>query len=134
MGSIDSAVNSAMNTGMIITVVSVVGGLLITVFVLFFVFRTFRGISQQAGINQAILATGIPAQAKILQLLDTGTTVNDNPMAQLVLEVYGQNGATYQTQVRMLVPRLKLGQLQPGMMVNVRVDPADASKVAVALA
>ncbi len=130
----DSAINSAVNMGTAITIISVVGGIAITVIVLFFVFRMIRGLNRQFAASQAVLLNGVPATAKVLQLNDTGTTVNDNPMARLLLEVQMQNQAPYQAQVQMLIPRLKLGQIQPGMTVMVKVDPADPSKVAVALA
>ncbi len=130
----DQAFNSAMNMGTIITIISVGAGLLITVLVLFFVFRMVRGLNQQVANSNRILTTGVPATAKVLQLQDTGTTVNDNPMARILLEVQSQNQAPYQALVQMIVPRLKLAQVQPGMTVTVRVDPTDPSKVALALA
>jgi hypothetical protein len=130
----ETAVNSILNMSAVITIVSVVAGLGLTGLVLFYVFRVMGGLRQQAANSRAILLNGIPATARVLQLMDTGTTVNDNPMARLLLEVQMQNQAPYQAQVQMLVPRLKLGQIQPGMSVMVKVDPSDPSKVAVALA
>jgi hypothetical protein len=130
----DAAVNSIVNMSSMITIISVVAGLAITGVVLFFVFRMLGGLRQQMATSQAILLNGVPATAKVLQLTDTGTTVNDNPMARLLLEVQMQNQTPYQAQVQMLVPRLKLAQIQPGMSVMVKVDPGDPSKVAVALA
>jgi len=108
--------------------------LALTGVVLVFVFRTIGGLRQQADVSQAILRNGIPATARVLQLTDNGTTVNDNPMGRILLEVQMQNQAPYHAQVQMLVPRLKLAQIQPGMSVMVKVDPGDPSKVAVALA
>jgi hypothetical protein len=134
MVQMESTFNSIMNMSAVITVVSVVGGLAVTGIVLFYVFRVIGGLRQQAAVSQAILMNGVPATAKVLQLMDTGTTVNDNPMARLLLEVQMQYQAPYHAQVQMLVPRLKLGQIQPGMNVMVKVDPRDPSKVAVALA
>jgi hypothetical protein len=130
----DTAVNSILNMSALITIISVIAGLALTGFILFFVFRMIGGLRQQAAASRAILLNGVPATAKVLQLMDTGTTVNDNPMARLLLEVQMQNQAPYHAQVQMLVPRLKLAQLQPGMSVMVKVDPGDPSKVAVALA
>jgi hypothetical protein len=130
----ETAVNSILNMSALITIVSVGAGLALTGLVLFYVFRVLGGLRQQSATSRAILLNGIPATARVLQLMDTGTTVNDNPMARLLLEVQMQNQAPYQAQVQMLVPRLKLAQIQPGMSVMVKVDPTDPSKVAVALA
>ena len=130
----DTAVNSIVNMSTIITIISVGAGLAVTAVVLIFIFRMMGGLRQQMATSQAILLNGVPGTARVLQLTDTGTTVNDNPMAKVLLEVQMQNQTPYQAQVQMLVPRLKLAQIQPGMSVMVKVDPVDPSKVAVALA
>ena len=130
----DSAISSAVNMGTTITIISAVVGIGITVVVLFFVFRMMSGLRQQVTASNTLLMTGVPAQAKVLQLMDTGTTINDNPMAQLVLEVQPQGSPAYQTQVKMIVPRLKLAQVQPGNTVLVKFDPNNPAMVAVNLA
>jgi hypothetical protein len=130
----DATFNSMMNFGTTITIISVGAGLLITVVVLFFVFRVIGNLNKQITASNTVLMTGVPAQARIVQLMDTGTSINDNPMARLVLEVQPNGGTTYQAMVQMIVPRLKLAQVQPGMTVNVKIDPTNPANVAVALA
>lgn len=81
----------------------------------------------------AILAVGVPAQASIVQLIDTGTTINDDPVVEFVLDVDLGQGERMQARSRGLVSRLDVAALQPGRVVPVRYDPADRSRVALAL-
>ncbi len=126
-------VNGIMNSVSTITIIAVGGGILITVIVLFFVFRVMRGVS---GMNQKtaqLLTTGTPAQAKVLALNSSGMMVNYNPVVDIMLEVHPREIAPYQTQVRTMIPSIKLAQVQPGMTVEVRYNPNNPAEVAVAL-
>lgn len=115
-------------TGVIIAV-----SLIITVVVLFFVFRMLAGISRGAKQTQQLLTTGVPAQARILQLGETGMYVNNNPAIDILLEVHPQDRPPYQVQTRMIVSMIRLPSIQPGNIVPVRYDPADPTKVAIAI-
>ncbi|HRG92136.1 MAG TPA: hypothetical protein PLZ10_04260, partial [Chitinophagaceae bacterium] len=42
--------------------------------------------------------TGLPGKARILEVRDTGVTINNNPQVKLILEVKNSLGQTYQTQ------------------------------------
>ena len=81
--------------------------------------------------NRALLATGESALAIILAADDTGVTVNDSPQVRLTLEVRPDRMQPYQAQTTLLVGRLQIGMLTPGMPVRVKFDPADPSRVAV---
>lgn len=81
--------------------------------------------------NRALLATGEPALAIILAAEDTGVTVNDSPQVRLTLEVRPERMQPYQAQTTLLVGRLQVGMVVPGMPVRVKFDPADPSRVAV---
>lgn len=113
-----------------IMLVTIGGSLLITAVVLIFVFRVIGNVTKGNRESQRILMTGMPAQAKIIGLQDTGTRLNDNPLVVIGLEI--NNGSQpYQTQVRQIVPMIRMSQVQPGAMVEVRIDPQDRSKVAI---
>ena len=73
--------------------------------------------------NRALLANGQPAQATVLNIRDTGTTINNNPVVRLVLEVQPPGGAPFQAETERLIPRLQVPQVQPGAVVAVRYDP-----------
>jgi hypothetical protein len=103
---------------------------IVVVVVVFVVFRrVFGGISQ----NNAMLVSGEPAQATVLQLWDTGVSLNDNPQVGLLLEVCSQNRPAYQVQTKSFISRLKVSQVQTGAVVAVKIDPTDPAKVALDL-
>jgi len=74
-------------------------------------------------------ASGETAQATILRMWDTGTTVNQNPVAGFLLEVRRAAYPPYQVETKSLVPRLMTGQLQPGAVVPIKVDPRNQQRV-----
>lgn len=73
--------------------------------------------------------TGIPGKARILEVKDTGVTINDNPQVKLILEVKNSFGQKYNTQCRVLVSRINPGAYQPGMEVPVKIDPKNEMNV-----
>ncbi len=92
--------------------------------------KDFGSIQQT---NQ-LLATGEAAQAKILKMWDTGATLNDNPQVGLLLEVHAADRSPYQVETKCFVSRLRIPQVQPGALVNVKIDKQDEAKVALELA
>lgn len=80
--------------------------------------------------ENALLRSGEPAQARIIAVRDTGVTVNDNPRIELELEVRRAGHPAYQTRTRAVVSRLQAALYQPGMNVDVRVDPKKPKRVA----
>lgn len=79
----------------------------------------------------ALLKTGEPAQARVLRLWDTGVTLNQSPQVGLLLEVQRQAAPAYQVETKTFISRLQTSQFQPGALLNVRVDRADPTKIAV---
>ena len=79
------------------------------------------------------MAKGVPAQATILKMWDTGTTVNDNPLVGLLLEVGPQDRPACQVQPLRLVSRLKIPLVQTGATVPVQFDPSAAAPAALDL-
>lgn len=77
-----------------------------------------------------ILAIGKPTTAKIVRLIDTGTTLNQDPVVDFVLEVYPRDGEAYEAHSKALVSRLEVPQVQPGTIVPVKVDPQNPARVA----
>ena len=105
-------------------VVPIVLGIGITVIMLVWL-RKFMG-----SVTGANLKNGTPAQATILRIWDTGTTVNDNPVVGLLLEVRPQNLPAYQAESKSMIPRLSISQFQPGAIIPVRIDPQNQARVA----
>jgi len=90
-------------------------------------------IDRMSGMSEArdIRKIGLPAQAIILEVWDTGITVSDDPVIGLRLSVRLEGREPYEAVVwKSLVSRVHLPQFQPGRRVPVKVDPADSSRVA----
>jgi hypothetical protein len=74
--------------------------------------------------NSAVLAKGLPAEARILSIRETGTTINRNPVVRLTLEVRPPLEPVFQAETERLVSLLEIPQFQPGTVVHVKYDPA----------
>ena len=105
-------------------VVPIILSVAITLVVLVWV-RTF--MRNMTGAN---LKDGTPAQATILRIWDTGTTINDNPVVGFLLEVRPQNLPAYQAESKSMIPRLSISQFQPGAIIPVKIDPQNQARVA----
>ncbi len=115
----------------LITLVSIACTCLITLAVLgvtgFFLYRMFKGMSQ----NSSLVKTGVSAPAVILEVQDTGVSMNNSMQARLTLQVTPSNRAPFQATATAFVNRFQVGMLVPGASVQVKYDPNDISKVAV---
>ena len=75
---------------------------------------------------------GIPAEAEVLRLWDTGTTVNDDPVVAMEVEVRPADGDPFRAVIpKTWISRLDVPQFQPGKILAVRYDPHDPARVAV---
>lgn len=115
------------------TALIIVASLAVSLVIIFFVFRYVRKMSGTSKEQQQVLLNGIPAQGRILAVAPTGTMINYQPVANITLEVHPMGGAPYQAQVTRIVSQFQMAQFQVGATVPVKVDPADASKVVIAL-
>lgn len=66
---------------------------------------------------------GRPARAEILELEDTGMTVDDDPVVQMLLRVHDGARPPFQVRIKQLVNRLAVPQLSEGGWVGVLIDP-----------
>ena len=107
-------------------------GLLFTLFFVVVFGSVFWYAFRPQAKARKLMETGLPAQAKILEVRDTGVTINEiNPMIKLFLEVQPQEGEPYQAETRLLINRTQIPQFQPGMTIPVMIDPEDREQVAV---
>lgn len=81
----------------------------------------------------AILAIGTPATGTIARLIDTGTTINDDPVVEFVIRVVPEGGKPYEARTKALVSRLDVPAVQPGRVVPVKYDPANPARIALDL-
>jgi len=115
----------------LITILSIVCTCVITLAGLgltgFFLYRMFKGMSQNSG----LVKTGVAAPAVILNVADTGVSMNESMQARLTLQVTPANRPPFQAVATTFVNRFQVGMLVPGASVQVKYDPADITKVAV---
>jgi hypothetical protein len=90
-------------------------------------------IDRMSGTSEAreLQRVGEPADALVLDIWDTGITVNDDPVIGLNVRVERADGTTYEAKIaKSRVSRVHIPQFQPGQRVPVRVDPRDPKRVA----
>jgi hypothetical protein len=83
------------------------------------------------GVAQAndLERTGRPAEAKVLELWETGMWVNRDPVVGFLLEVHPPEGEPYEARTKLLVSGLSIPQVQPGAILPVRFDPSNPNRV-----
>ena len=74
--------------------------------------------------NHNLRTNGLSAQATILQVSDTGTTINDEPVVRLLLEVEPPGQPTFQAETERVISHLQIAQFPRGAVVQVKYDPA----------
>jgi hypothetical protein len=72
---------------------------------------------------------GIPGKAKILEVIETNITVNNNPQIKLIMELKSKSGELYNTQCKTVVSRKSPVFFQPGKEVKVKIDPNNEKNV-----
>lgn len=72
--------------------------------------------------NSSLRRNGRRGEAVILDLKETGTTVNNSYLVHFDLEVHPMGGPPYVASTEQLVNRLDIPQFQPGTTVPVRYD------------
>jgi hypothetical protein len=90
-------------------------------------------IDRMSGVAETkrLQASGVAASARIMEIWDTGITVNQDPVIGMKVEVTRADGSTYSATIpKTLISRLDIPRFQLGAVVEVRVDPQDPAKVA----
>ncbi|MBI3200473.1 MAG: hypothetical protein IT377_21645 [Polyangiaceae bacterium] len=116
--------------GIIITVVSILFTLVVMAGVGFVMWKVFGGLMKQSQERSRILTTGIPATGRVLQLMDTGMLVNNQPQVRIIVEVQMPGRPPYQADTTMILSMLAVPRVQPGCMVHMKVDPMNPANVA----
>ncbi len=83
--------------------------------------------------SKQVRAVGVPAEATVVQIWDTGVTVNEDPVVGFLLEVHPDGAAPFQAKTKARISRLAIPRVQPGARLRVLYDPKDESRVALAL-
>ena len=112
--------------------VTPVAGLIITAATLALTAFCFWFFFHDEARNNRLRRRGQAAEAIILEVSETGITVQGNyPLAKLRLRVEPAGGEPYEVTTKCLVNRFEIPAYQPGRRISVLVDPKDRRKVAV---
>jgi hypothetical protein len=95
----------------------------------------FSAMTAGAAEGNRLREVGVPAEAKLDAVQETGMTVQmggpEMPVAQFQLTVLREGMEPYQVLHRQAVPRLSIGLLVPGTTLPCKVDPDDPSKLVI---
>jgi len=81
--------------------------------------------------NKHLIETGIQANGKIIEMWDTGVTVNNQPQIGMLIEVTPQIGTPFKSEIKLVISRLSTSYYQVGVNCIVRYDPKDTKTVAI---
>ncbi len=81
--------------------------------------------------SKQILATGTPAEARVIDLKDTMVRYNGQPQFEIRLEVMPQGRPAFQAVVKQIVSLADLDLYARGRTLEVKFDPAHPDQVAI---
>ncbi len=118
--------------GMVVAIAAspVYGSIFSLVFIAIFG-GVFWSIFRPMMMQSKLMKTGVSATATVLEVHDTGVTVNNSPQIKLLLQVTPPMGMQYKVQTKVLISRLQTYAFQPGMTIAVKIDPNDKDKIAI---
>jgi len=87
--------------------------------------QMMAAMAQGAGQATSGLTSGVAATATITAARQTGAMINFNPVVELELLVMMPSGVPMPVARREVVQQIHLGRCQPGLRLNVKVDPND---------
>lgn len=87
--------------------------------------------SRLLGNRGELMREGIPGQARIESLAETGMLINNRPMVRMTLYVTVPGRAPYTLEHKEVVPLIALGMIAPGSTLPVVIDPTDPNRLAI---
>lgn len=81
--------------------------------------------------GQRLRVHGVPGQAQIVGMRQTGVSMNQQPQIELNLSVETEMHGAYPVTVKEYVPMMLLGTLSSGRPLPVKVDPADPQRLVI---
>ena len=105
-----------------------------SIFSLFFIVvfgYLFGGQYLRSRKRNKLLATGLQANGKIIDMWDTGVTINNQPQIGMKIEVTPPTGAPFTSEITLVISRLQTAYYQVGVSCIVRYDPNNKKTVAI---
>jgi len=117
--------------GMVVAIAAspIFGSIFSLVFIVIFGSVFWSTLFKPMFVSNRLAKNGVPASAKILEVHDTGMTVNNSPRIKLLLEVTSPMGGTYMVETKQIISRLQTALFQPGAVLQVLVDPNDKNMI-----
>jgi len=106
------------------------GSIITLLFILIFGFA-FGGPYLREKRSKKLLETGVKANGKIVEMWDTGITINNQPQIEMVIEVTPPTGAPFKSQIKLVISRLQTAYYQVGVTCVVKYDPNNPKTVAI---
>jgi hypothetical protein len=117
---------------LVITLVSIFFAIVVTGLSLGIPLWIFFKLKRHLTRHDRLLRHGEAAKAMIISVNGTPLTVGtDKPMVEALLEIRRPNHPPYQTMIRQAFHRLTVQRLQPGTVVDVRIDPRDPTQATI---
>ncbi len=89
-------------------------------------------LSLGGGMSPELRQNGVSAPAKILEIWDTGWTINDDPVIGMKVQVQPADRPAFEATIKKTtVSRIAVSQFQPGNVIPVRFDAKNSAVVAV---
>ncbi len=80
-------------------------------------------------LSRRLAKSGFATTARVVEMQDTGVTLNNAPQVKLLLEVTPPNGAAYLVETKQLISRLQTSMFMPGSTVPVLIDLNDKNTI-----
>ncbi len=82
-------------------------------------------------LSRRLAKSGFATTARVVEVHDTGVTVNNAPQVKMLLEVTPPNGAAYLVETKQLISRLQTAMYQPGSVIPVLIDLNDKNSIVI---
>lgn len=82
-------------------------------------------------LSRRLAKSGFATTARVVEISDTGVTVNNAPQVKLLLEVTPPNGSPYMVETKQLISRLQTSMYTPGSMIPVLIDLNDKNSIVI---
>ncbi len=103
----------------------------VVVGVILVVFTMMRAVGRNRRDPSVLGKDEVAAAAKILNITDTGSRLNYNPIVRLRVEVSPDIGAPFQAEVKTVVSVVDLPAFQPGAVVRAKYKPNRPSSLVI---
>jgi hypothetical protein len=117
--------------GMIVAIIAdPLFGIIFSAVIIAIIYFSFRAAFGSIIRRDALMKNGVQAEATIVDVNDTGMTVNEiYPVIKFTLEVRPPEGQPFRAESKELINRMDIPTFQPGAVVPVLYDPKNPSSV-----